>query len=260
MSLMDIFNGFRGVTPAGPVAASGNPGATPNQNTTIPNGTTPQSDGSLPAIPAAGTGTESPLEGYKDLWTVDPKATAAVTPTSLVPTMNIDNAALMKAAQGLNFAAAIPQDIMEKAAKGDAVALAAAINHAAQASYAQGAAASIAISKKAFTDQATAFETKYVPELMRNQDITRELRNEVSLFSNPAVAPMLSMLESQLKVKFPQATPVEIATHAKTYLSQFANEVITSSGGNVQQKVELEAARRQQPKEQDWEALLGVSS
>jgi hypothetical protein len=64
-----------------------------------------------------------------------------------------------------------------------------------------------------------------LPGTIRKQAVGQALREDNPLFSNPATAPMLQMLETQLTSQFPTATIAEIQEHAKRYLSAFAGEV-----------------------------------
>lgn len=261
---MDIFNGFRGAaptpggaipTPAQPGTVAPNPGGSQTVNPTVPSGTTPQSDGSLGAIPAAGTGEKSPLADYADLWKIDPKTPVAKT---LTPQFNLDQAKINEAAAKIDFTQGLDPAELTKASKGDQAALAGIINKAAQAGFATALQANGSLLKQALTEQEKVFRESVMPDILRKHEISTGLRNENPLFANPAAAPMLTMLENQFAIKYPTASPQEITEHAKAYFSEFATQLITGAGGQVLPKatVAQNAGRALERADVDWEALL----
>lgn len=228
---------------------------TPAANTTVPSDQTPISDGKGPkAIPAVGDGDKSPLDGYSKLWE---HADTDGKPLSLVPSMDADPTKLLAAAKTVDFTKAMNPELLDKASKGDAGALGALVNEAAQAGYAQSALATTKIVEAALKKQAENFTSTIMPELLRRNNIGRDLRTDNPLFDNPAVKPMLEGLERQLAIKYKDATPAEITQHAKTVLTGFAEEYIKSSGKTISDasaSEDVELLRNIQPaKDFDWE-------
>lgn len=72
-----------------------------------------------------------------------------------------------------------------------------------------------------------------MPHILRQNEISRSLREDNELFSNPAVAPLLEMTEKQFAIKYPKASAQEVTTKAKEYVREFAEAVVKSSGGTV---------------------------
>lgn len=250
MSIMDIFKGFSGAQQnqgqQAPVNADQNP-AVPNSNT-IQN-----MDGSGPAaIPKAAEGEQSPLENYKDLWQKSDNSPAEV---SLVPSLVADPNKLMEAAGRIDFTKALNPELLSKAATGDASALAAVVNQAAQAGFAQSAAATTKIVEAALAQQEKAFHEKVMPDILRKHTINTTLGAENPLFENPAVKPMLDMAIQQFTVKYPTAAPAEIKRMAGEYLKGFAEEMAKASGKSLVD-ISSQETKNTARQDTDWEKFF----
>jgi len=223
-------------------------------NPTIPNSNTPQSDGSTGAIPAAGTGDKSPLEAYKDLFQTDPNAKA---PVSATPNLNVDPAKLLEASKQLDFVKGIDPEILRKATSGDIEALSAAINAAGQQGFAHNTNVMTSVVQRALEVQAAKFKEEIIPELLRNHEARSGLRNENPVYSDPAVAPVLGMIESSLTAKFPTATPQQLKQHAQTYVDGLLQTLAGSSGYDLTKKpVQTPGSTQESAKETDWMAYM----
>jgi hypothetical protein len=220
------------------------------QNPSVPSSATPASTGSLAAIPAAGTGDQSPLANFQDLWKADPNNNQQ-TP-SLVPNFNLDPKGLMDAAKKVNFTQHIAPELVTKAMSGDAASFLEVINQAAQLGYANATAASGEIIKNSLGSAQTVLRDQVLPGAFRDQAITQAFSENNPIFSDPAVAPMLGMLKSQLAMKYPTAAPQELATMAAQYISGMSQKVVTASGGTITTKEQQNGSRFQAPPEQDW--------
>lgn len=241
-------------------------GGSPGQidsNATVPNATTPQSDGKgAVAFPSAGQGAASPLENYKDIWQTPANPNSS--PSTLIPAMTVDAAKMLEGARSIDFTKGMDQDLLTKAASGDASALAQVINTAMQNGYAQGATASVAITKQALTEQANIFATKYAPDMLRRSDISSHVAETIPLSQDPAFAPVVTALTTQLTNKFPTASTAEISSHVENYLQDFSKRIVESKGGRISSAEDIATAsggpgglRRG---EQDWSKFFGVSS
>jgi hypothetical protein len=222
-------------------------GANPN----VPSPTTPLSNGSLPAIPAAGQGTESPLANFDELWKTDPSKT--VETPSLVPSFNLDHKGLMEAAKKVNFTNHIAPELVTKALSGDAVAFMDVLNQVAQLNFANSTAATGEIVKQSLGSAQTVLKDSVLPAAFRDQQISQALNESNPIFSDPSVSPMLGMLKSQLAIKYPTATPQQIAATAAEYLGSVSNKIVTASGGTITPK--SSQGRNQtfgSPQETDW--------
>lgn len=211
MSLLsNMFGGFGATTvaPAAAAPAPVTPGNIP-ENTQLANPNNP-------TIPdGAGGAPDTPLADFATLWDKDPNAAA---PAPMFGT--IDNAKLMKAAQGTDFAKAIPKELMAKMQAGGQEGLEAsmaAMNLMSQTVYANSAAATAKIVEQALTKQQAAFEAK-LPGIIKQHHMSDSLRSENPALSNPAVQPFIQAMESQLAVKHPGATATELTAMAKQYV------------------------------------------
>lgn len=221
-SVMDMFK---------PKPATGPGDGDPNKNNLVPNDTTIKPDGTGPtAIPAAGDGDKSPLDGYKELWQT---AETDAKPLQLTPSLKTDPAKLVEAAKGVDFTKGMNTELLAAAGKGDTAALGQLINEAAQQGYAQSALATTKIVEAALNEQAKMFQATIMPEILRRNNVGLKLREDNPIFSNPAVAPILKGLEAQLMVKHKNATPEEISQHAKNIFSGMAEEFVKSSGKKI---------------------------
>lgn len=217
MSIMsNIFGGFGGA-PAAAAPTTPNPAAAPSPSTpgNIPD-TTQLPSGNNPTIPAgAGGAPDTPLADFATLWESDPKQQA---PANVLG--NVDPAKLMKAAQGTDFAKAIPKELMAKIQAGGQEGVEAsmqAMNMMSQTVYANSALATTKIVEQALQRQQAAFEAK-LPSIIKQHTVSDTLRSENPMFSNPAVQPLISALEAQLAIKHPGATSSELTSMAKQYI------------------------------------------
>lgn len=220
-------------------------------NTTIPNGNTGVSDGSLKAIPKAGEGEASPLENYKDLWQApDPTKTPAK--PSLAPNFNIDQKVIRENAAKINFASVIPAAILDKALSGDKASFLSALNTVAQAGFARAAEMSAGLTHAALSKQAEVFETTYAPEMFRRHNISQEIRADNPIFSDPAVAPILTMLETQLATKYTTETPQRISEMAKEIVEGMSETVLRGQGKIITDAPDPKAVAKGKRGETDW--------
>lgn len=254
MGIMDAFRNITGTGNPTPVAATAvaQPGA--EANTMVPNGATPKSDGSMPAIPAVGEGDKSPLAEYDKLWsTPDPK-TKPASPSELAINIQTDPTKLLEAAKRVDFSKVIPAELAGRMAKGEGAAILEGMNLVSQASYAQSVGATGAILREALAQQARAFETKVIPEVLRNHEARRTLQADNQLFRDPAVAPLVDMVERQLAQHNPSMSATEISEKAKGYLSGFATDMIKQSGKVISDAPVASTAGRQ---DTDWSKFFG---
>lgn len=259
-NLMELFG--RTQAPVPPVAAK--PGDVVNGNPTIPNDTTVKPDGSSPvAFPKPGEGDASPLANFKDLWNTPKDKDGKPIPNSevsLKPNFTIDNAKILAAAQGVDFVAAVQKAdpaLFDKAAKGDATALASVINQATQLGFAQAMSGTAKIVQDALTTQATTFETKYAPEMLRRHDARTEVRaDNAALYENPAVTPIMEMIEARLTTVHPTASAAEIKVLAKSYITDLGGLIVTSSGKVVSDKPAVSDTPNAS---YDWEKYFGAA-
>ena len=211
MSIMSNIFGFGGNSAPAPAPQAGTP-VTPGN---IPD-TTQQANPANPTVPAvAATTPDTPLQEFATLWESDPKQQG---PASLFG--NVDPKKLMDAAQKTDFAKAIPKETMAKIQAGgqDGMeAFAAAMNTVSQTVYANSAMATTKIVEQALARQQASFEEK-LPGIIKQHQMSDNLRSENPALSNPAVQPFIKVMEQQLAVKHPGATASELTALAKQYV------------------------------------------
>jgi len=216
----NVFGGTGAAVPAAPAAP--NP-ATPGN---IPDGTTNTgvtTTGAAPngVLPSAGTelapAIATPFDSFQDLWKnapTDPNAP----PSGVFG--NIDPKKFMEAAGKIDFAKSVtPEQLTAISSGGEAAmtAFAQAMNSVAQGVYAQSAFATTKIVEQALNKSKDQFLAE-LPTHIKKQTVTDSLRAENPIFSNPAVQPIISALEAQMTVKYPNATAPEITQMAKQYV------------------------------------------
>lgn len=224
MSIMDMFSFTKPAVapvpaaPTGPSQPGSIPASAPNSGATstgaAPNGTLPAAGGDL-AAPAA-----TPLDAFKDIWNTEPADPANPKPDGSV-FGNVDPKKFMEAAGKIDFSKAVtPEQLQAIAAGGEGAvaAFAAALNKTAQGVYAQSAYATTKIVEQALAKSKDSFLTE-LPQHIKRQQVSSNLHEANPIFSNPAVKPIISALEAQMTVKYPQATATEITTMAQNYVA-----------------------------------------
>ena len=254
MSIMDM---FKGITGAAPAATSGTQPTPPGNIPTAAasTGTTPPGAAPNGVIPPVGeTKPEpAPLDAFSDLW-----KTAPVDPNAPAPQEgvfgNVDPKKFMEAAGKVDFSKAIKPEMLAAIQAGgeDGVkAFAAAMNSVAQNVYAQASFASTKITEQALAKARESFESN-IPNLIKQQTAAEALRNENPVFSHPAAAPILGAIQSQLAVKFPQASATELTAMAKTYLENFATGISAPATAAAAKKVQDAKGAN----ETDWSTFI----
>lgn len=170
----------------------------------------------IPVTAPQGT-VPDPLSKYEKLWEPTPIESDTSTP--------ITAQSIMEAARKVDFSKGLnPEDLMKIQSGGpEAVqALSAILNQTAQQAYGQSAYASQKLIEQAVAQAREQF-TAQIPQLV-NQQTSRELINkETKAFENPAVAPLVQMIHTNLLQKYPNASSAEIATMAKEMMQGAAN-------------------------------------
>jgi len=223
--IMSMFSNLVGGGNPAPAAAPGAnngqsqpgniPATAPNTAATTPNAAP---NGVLPGTQDANPKPEStPFDQFTDLWNnapIDPNAA----PAGVFG--NVDPKKFMEAAGKIDFTKVVtPEQLQAISAGGEGAmaSFASALNAVAQSTYAQSAYASTKIVEQALARSKDSFLAE-LPQHIKQQTVKENLRAENPVFSNPAVQPIISALEAQLTVKFPQASAGEITTMAKQYV------------------------------------------
>jgi hypothetical protein len=197
--------------------------------------------------PAAG-GPENPLDNFVDMFKprpVDPNAPKSLTLQDPILGPLDPNAFKQQVSQA-NFAAAIPQETIQKAISGDPQAFADAINTAAREAFAAAAQLSHGLVEHGARTAADRVNGS-LDSRIRNFQIKTQNTNHEAL-SHPAVAPMLSAVKMQIATSNPTLTPEQVQQHAETYFTQMA-DVLTAPKRQA-------AEQAAKPKEPDFSYLL----
>jgi hypothetical protein len=216
MSIMDMFKNAMAQKPL--EGANSTATADPN-NPTVPKDSAPAS--SAPA--QADDATKSPLDAFGKLWENDPNKKDSAGDFKF----NVDPAKLQEAVSKANFVQAIPQENLAKIAAGgdDAVkAFAESLNLVAQNVLAQSTMASSKMVENALSKANESLNAR-LPNMMKQYQLTDNMQNENPALSHPAAQPLIEAVKSQLTIKHPDATTIELTKMAKEYLTAFAGLV-----------------------------------
>lgn len=220
MSIMSMFaNAFGGAQQTAPATQStqtpgaGNPG-------NIPTGADNQ-NGTNPTVPADQQKQleQSPLDQFKDLWQpvqTDPNQVAAGGILG-----NVDPTKVMDIAGKTDFSKVISQDTLSKINAGGPEAMTAmmeAMNRMAQVAYGQSAIAASKMVEQAAAKMQDRFKAD-LPGEFKRLNVSENLRNDNPIFSNPAISPLVSAMETQFAQKFPNASSAELTKMAKDYIA-----------------------------------------
>lgn len=255
MGIKDIFASFSSTPTATAqsqttTTAQAAPNDPSKTNPLVPGANTGVSDGSTKGIPAVGEGDQSPLAGFEKMWET---ADTDRKPISLVPDLNVDPAKLMEQAKKMDFSKLIKAEDVTKALGGDAATFVNIINTVAQAGFAQSTNTTTRIVDAALRDQAKKFNEEVLPAKLKEHNINTGLRADNPLFENPAVAPVLSMVEQQLQIKFPTASASEIKQKAKEYISGLGSAIVIGDGKLVTEKPEPSKTARVETDFSTWD-------
>lgn len=231
----------QGANPTLQMNQPGTPGNIPQNNTMPANPNNPTVP--VETTPPAPQG----LDKFTDMWNIKPEDMpkapespfAAVTPEQV-----------QAIAAKTDFSKVVTPEMMQAISAGGEGAVAAmmqAMNATSQEVYSQGAQASMKLIDTALAKQREQFQAE-LPNLIKTQNVTNNLRNENPIFSHAATAPILDMFAKQLQLKNPTADAATIQGQAKEFLLSFAE------AANPTKKVNSKA----DPKlgKTDWEDFL----
>ncbi len=229
------------------------PGPTNNLQTNQPPQQTQNGPGTAPnGVIPPGAGNEgettkgSPEDKFKDLWKNEPVDPNKKEPeaTGLTPQQ------MLEAAAKVDFAKVLDKDTLAKITAGgeDATqALVQALNKVAQQTYAQ----TTLVADKLITAQVEKAKEDFaskIPDLVKRQRVADDLIKENPAFKDPAVAPVVGLIQNQLAEKFPQATADEIKQMAIEYFAGAAQKLVKTKASSTPSTKENT--------EDDWEDWL----
>lgn len=227
----------------------------PTQQVTVAPSSQPMGQanpGAAAQVPAAGTSlpttqqaeASNPLDNFTDLWKNDPAAAQTADPFS-TPLFTNDPTKLHEAASKMDFMAAIPRELMDKAmAGGDPAALMQIMNAVAQRTLAAATQLSTATAEQG-AQRSTQRLLTALPDRVKQIQLD-QMQPENPALSHAAAQPFLHMARAQIKMKNPTLSAAEIQKQAESYVSEFANSLM---GGP-------EATASQQQSGEDWDRFL----
>ena len=185
---------------------------------------TPSPAPATPPVPAADV---SPMDAFKALW--EPITTQGIDTT--LP-QNIfsgaDPVKMLEAARKVDFSKSIPPEILAKITAGGpdaAAAFGAALNDVSQRAYAQSSFASTKMIEQALAKFQEGIDNR-LPGQIKKHAVSDSIRESNPALMHPAAAPIMEALQSQMSVKYPNATVSEIRDMASQYLTAFAGSAL----------------------------------
>lgn len=226
-NIMDIFRG----APVNPQQTGGS--GNPNQQNTSANGVVPEDankgDGNNQNqnqnTGDGNKGTDdgkpaNPLDPFAKLWDAPTEEELKrQNANSGVDFENVDANKMMEAAKKVDFTQILTPEMQQAIAKGGEEGMKAviqAMNMTNQLTYGQSA---LAASKMigAAVKQAKTEVASQIPDLVKAAVVSSNLAKANPVFQNPAVAPIVEGLKSQLLTKFPNATDAQLTEMAQNY-------------------------------------------
>lgn len=246
MSIMDkIFGKAPVVAAPGTAQTQATPGNIPAVNLNPAHPTNPLAPAA--AVAATETGPISPLDAFKSMWETDPNA-KPVTPE---PGMfaNVTPEKLQEAARKNDFSKVATPELLaaiNAGGEGATAAMVTMMQGMSQKSFGDSAFATTKIVEQALAAQQEKFMAA-LPGLMKNQNVSENLRNTNPIFNHPAASPMLEVMKSQILQKHPNATAAEVTSMAQDYLLNFAQ----AATPQIQT-----AAQKASAAEMDWSSFV----
>lgn len=195
--------------------------------------------------PVAPTVPESPLDQFAGLW--EPTKTEGVDGTLPANIFaGVDPKQMLAAARKVDFAKSIPPEVLAKVTAGGPEAQAAFVqmlNDVSQRAYAQSSLASTQIVQQALAKFQEGLDAR-LPSQIKRHAVSDTLREANPALSHPAAAPIMEAMQSQLAVKYPNATVAEIRDLATQYLSAFSKTALPAPKAPAI------------PASEDWEKFL----
>lgn len=247
MSIMDFFRGAPVVTPAAAVPTS----VAVTANTTIPGPNTPVPDGSNPSIPKVEAGEKSPFDNFKDLWKTPEPGKAGGIP-SAVPSFTLDPAKLREVASSIDYSANFPAEKLKAAFGGDETSMREMMNHLGTEAFVHNFSAGAKTMQSAMEKSTSMLTEGTIPELLRRNQVNQLTKSASELFSNPATAPFMQNLTTQMANQFPAASPEGIKDMAVEYFNKMMEVQVGQTGKMIVDKPTDKASKQST----DWDSWL----
>ena len=175
-----------------------------------------------PTAPAEPVKAPEGLDKFNDVWNIKPED---MPKGPVSPFAGVTPEAIQAVAAKTDFSKVVTPEMMaaiSAGGQGAADAMMQALNAVAQQGYATNAGATMKLIDTALASQREQFQAE-LPNLIKNQNVTSNLRTSNPIFNHPAAAPMLETLAKQLQLKNPTADAATIQAQAQEFLISFAN-------------------------------------
>lgn len=204
--------------------------------------------GSVPIQPV------TPLDPYAKLW--ENESTDLKAPQGM--DFNVTPQQLADIAGKIDFTSVVPQEIHARIAAGGEDAIKASMemqNIIARAVYTQNAMATTKLVEAATQKANEGLET-IIDRRLKLMGVAENTATLNPALSNPAVAPLVNVIQQRFVQKFPNATSAEINTKVNEYFSQvgaaFNPELVTKANAKGSTAQDM----RNLQQETDWSQLL----
>ena len=172
----------------------------------------------------------SPLDGFKDIWDIEPPKDGEIS-DSLEDVLTIDQQKIVDAVGQMDFSKAVDAETLSKIQAGGDEAVQAtlqAMNNMVRLAFGQNMLANATLVKKAMGNAESRIDSR-TNKLLRDSQIKSGVSSINPILNNPAVAPMVDMVQSQLAKKYPTASAEEVKQKTEELLTTFASQLNPSS-------------------------------
>lgn len=245
MSIMDL---FRGKAPEQTQVT--NPAATTapglNSNAPAPDNSVQQQQ------QAEADANKDPLDQFKELWNAPKEGEPVAQKFDPSNLFQIDPAKIQAEVGKINFTQVVTPEIAGRIAGGGEEAVKAtleAMNATSQMTFMQAMLASSKMIEGALTKANDSLDSR-IEQRAKQLQVSNTLREANPALSHPAVAPLVTAMETQFAQKFPNATQAELTKMAQEYVAKAG-----AAFGGKPDATESNAGNHQSG-EVDWEKYL----
>ena len=168
---------------------------------------------------------KSPLDDFADLWEPRKDKDGKPIVQNNEPIVAFDEQKFNDALSKLDLTKSIDPELRQKALGGDQQALSELLNGVGRSTLGLTAKMVTSLVKDSVTRSQDQIRRE-MGESQRSFATKQNLVTENPVLNHPAVSPLVSALEAQIRNKFPDASPQELTQHAKTALFSMAEAII----------------------------------
>lgn len=188
-------------------------------NTPAPN---PAAMNNQPAGADAQAGAQtSPLDDFAKIWEPPTQDAQQKNQQKKFSYPKFDNTKLQERVGQMNFASAIPDELLSKAIGGDLASMREAMNIVGRQGFQSAFTANNNLNSQLFSQFDASIDER-IPAQVKGIQNQAAVFAEMKNLNHPAVAPLLSKVAEQIQMQYPDATPEEIKEKAKIYMGTMA--------------------------------------